>query len=63
MEPANSTDLPEKQVAITFPFCFNQHSDHRMLQSFLKIQIKSLFLLKTKGDSAPRINPCSSTYF
>ena len=41
IEPANTTDLPETQVSITFPFCFNQHSDHRMLQSFLKMKIKN----------------------
>ena len=46
IEPANTTDLPETQVSITFPFCFNQHSDHRMLQSFLKMKIKNWFLFK-----------------
>ena len=43
MEPANITDLPEEKVSITFPFCFNQHSDNRMLQSFLKMDIKNWF--------------------
>ena len=41
IEPANTTDLPETQVSITFPFCFYQHPNHRMLQSFLKIKIKN----------------------
>ena len=44
LEPANTTHLPEKQVSITFPFCSNQHSDHRMLQSFLRIKKKNWFL-------------------
>ena len=36
----NGTEnLPEKPVSISFPFGFNQHSYHRMLQGLLKITI------------------------
>ena len=47
MKHENTTDVPEKQVSIDTPFCFNQHSDNKMLQSLLKIKTKDLISSQT----------------
>ena len=63
MEPANTSVLPETQVSITFPFCFNQHSDHRMLQSFLRINSTNWLLSKAwSKNQTPAVICISSTY-
>ena len=50
LKPANTAHLPEKQVSITFPFCFNQHSNHRMLQSFLKMKNQELISVQSMSQ-------------